>query len=98
MLCFLQKVFVLVTQDSEPNFAETVDREDVQEYMNECIQTCWLMSVQDPPMYLEFNEQSHDRLRRFTQSGSTLEFYVWPSLYLHKEGPLMAKGVAQFSK
>ena len=73
-----------------------IDEEDVKKYFNESTQLVWLMTVQDPPMYLEFKETRHENLRTYTQSGPEIDFHVWPSLHLYENGSLMAKGVAQF--
>lgn len=59
------------------------------------------MAVQDPPVYMDtqinrtdeqFNSNTH---KPYTQSGIYVEFIVWPSLYLCKNGNLLSKGVAQ---
>jgi hypothetical protein len=34
-------------------------------------------------------------LKEYTVSGDTIAFLVWPVLYLHKDGPILCKGVAQ---
>ncbi|XP_060607396.1 uncharacterized protein LOC132759599 [Ruditapes philippinarum] len=73
---------------------------DIDSYLSMCIEIGWLMVVQDPP--LELLEDAPDRFdtttfKDYTRRGRYTEFVVWPALLLHKNGPLLAKGVAQGS-
>jgi hypothetical protein len=36
-----------------------------------------------------------DSFRHYTKSGSTVDYVVWPVLFLHEGGPIICKGVAQ---
>jgi hypothetical protein len=36
--------------------------------------------------------------KEYTKSGPTVDFVVWPALYLHENGPLVGKGVAEARK
>lgn len=58
------------------------------------------MAVQDPEMYLDEDVKQgtkfdKDHYREYTKSGPLFLCSIWPALYLHKNGPLMIKGVAQ---
>ena len=69
-------------------------------YVNRCIELCWLMTVQDPQLHLDFDAQNGDRVdeslfKHFTKSGEYIDYLVWPVLYLHSKGPLLKKGVVQ---
>jgi hypothetical protein len=33
--------------------------------------------------------------KTYTKSGEFVDYIVWPPLYLHENGPLLCKGVAQ---
>lgn len=33
--------------------------------------------------------------KEFVQSGNCVNYVVWPALFLHKNGPLLYKGVVQ---
>ena len=37
----------------------------------------------------------HDVMRAYTQSGKYVDYVVWPTLYLHRDGALLAKAVVQ---
>lgn len=69
-------------------------------YIGHCVQLCWLMCVQDPPVNISWNVESgakfnSDLYRHYTKTGYTVDFLVWPTLRLHQDGPLLCKGVAQ---
>ena len=58
------------------------------------------MCIQDPPIHMEYHYGKgmtfdHDVMRAYTQSGKYVDFVVWPTLYLHKDGALLAKSVVQ---
>ncbi|XP_078325279.1 uncharacterized protein LOC111126054 isoform X2 [Crassostrea virginica] len=77
--------------------------EQCREYIEKCVELCWMMRVQDPPIYMEANYATNSafdssRMRSFTKAGQFIHFVVWPTFYLHKDGPLLAKGVVQGSK
>ncbi|KAK3100161.1 hypothetical protein FSP39_015579 [Pinctada imbricata] len=72
-------------------------------YIKECIELCWLMAVQDPPLHIEWEYQEGDKfdpakMRSYTHSGDMIDYVVWPVLYLYENGPLLAKGVVQGKK
>ncbi|XP_048774623.1 uncharacterized protein LOC125679441 [Ostrea edulis] len=70
-----------------------------KEYIHRCVELSWLMSIQDPPMCMEWQFQGckfrRDIMRSFTKSGDKVQFVVWPALYLHDGGPLVAKAIVQ---
>ena len=77
-----------------------MDNAAIQSFVKECVQLCWLMSVQDPPVVIGSYPKHGDvfdlnKYKAYTKSGSLLEYMVWPPLYLHHGGPLLEKGVAQ---
>ena len=58
------------------------------------------MQMHDPPVYIEceFSRDSTidtDIFRSYTRAGYKVDFVVWPVLYLHKDGPVLNKGVVQ---
>lgn len=40
----------------------------------------------------DFNK---DVLKSYTKTGNTVAYMVWPALFLHRDGPLLCKGIAQ---
>ena len=77
--------------------------EPCREYIEKCVELCWMMRVQDPPIYMEANYATNSafdssRMRSFTKAGQFIHFVVWPTFFLHKDGPILAKGVVQGSK
>ncbi|XP_048774219.1 myosin heavy chain, striated muscle-like isoform X2 [Ostrea edulis] len=74
-----------------------------KEYIDKCVELCWMMRIQDPPIYMETDyptnsEFDSSRMRSYTKAGRFVNFVVWPTFFLHKDGPLLGKGVVQGSK
>lgn len=74
-----------------------------KEYIEKCVELCWMMRIQDPPIYMEADYQANsafdsNKMRSYTKAGKFVHFVVWPTFFLHKDGPLLAKGVVQGSK
>ncbi|KAK3602810.1 hypothetical protein CHS0354_026361 [Potamilus streckersoni] len=72
----------------------------VQVFAKECFQLCWLMSIQDPPVVvaedpIQGSPFDMNLYKHYTNSGDKVEYVVWPALLLHKDGPLLTKGIAQ---
>lgn len=69
-------------------------------FFEKCVYICWGMAIQDPVMYLDVDVQAETQIdkntyKEFVKSGNTVAFVVWPALFLHKDGPLVYKGVVQ---
>ncbi|VDI68012.1 Hypothetical predicted protein [Mytilus galloprovincialis] len=69
-------------------------------FFKQCLHLCWFIAIQDPMMHLD--EDVHEGTgfdkniyKEFVQSGNTVRYIVWPALFLHKNGPLLYKGVVQ---
>lgn len=62
----------------------------------------FVMCMQDPAVYIDSDmpkgKFDKDKYRAYTKSGEEYAFLVWPPLFLHKEGPMLGKGIAQGSK
>lgn len=74
--------------------------QQIIKYIKRCTELCWMMQIADPPLYLKFDVAQDENLDKniynvFTKSGSKIAYLVWPILYLHKNGPMLGKGVAQ---
>ncbi|XP_053400606.1 golgin subfamily A member 4-like [Mercenaria mercenaria] len=73
---------------------------EVSLYTSECLEICWFMVIQDPPVAFApllrkgsgFNTELY---KPYTSSGTHVDYTVWPPLLLHEGGPILAKGVAQ---
>ena len=69
-------------------------------YSTKCVNLSWLMRTQSPELFLDDRLETDskfdaDRFKHYTQTGQTMDYIVWPALYLHEGGPLLQKGVAQ---
>lgn len=71
-------------------------------YAESCAALCLYMCVQDPAVYIDSSmpkgKFDKDKYRAYTKSGDEYAFLVWPTLFLHKDGPMLGKGIAQGSK
>ncbi|XP_053398960.1 myosin heavy chain, striated muscle-like isoform X6 [Mercenaria mercenaria] len=73
----------------------------VVSYIKKCMNICWSMCRHEPPVYVEFIDVGDNipfdtnKYKPYTKSGKLLDYIVWPAVYLHKDGPMLAKGVAQ---
>ncbi|XP_053399157.1 meiosis-specific nuclear structural protein 1-like isoform X2 [Mercenaria mercenaria] len=75
-----------------------VNHPEVQDYLSRCVEIGWLCAVQDPPLFLKAQsplEFDTNAFKDYTKRGKYVEYVVWPALYLHEGGVLLAKGVAQ---
>ncbi|KAH3838974.1 hypothetical protein DPMN_112392 [Dreissena polymorpha] len=85
----------------EELFKTEVDDFNVKEYWHKCLEICWLMAIQDPPVSMETNAERHGevfdygRYRHYTKPGKYIDFIVWPALNVTTEGSILYKGVAQ---
>ena len=75
-------------------------QKEVQQYTAMCLEVCWLMNMYDPPIAIgsppaKRSVFDHTIYKGFTKSGKTVDYVVWLPLYLHKNGRLLCKGVAQ---
>ena len=69
-------------------------------YIDRCVEVTWLMSVQNPPMHLEFcnpGERAPRIFKPFTKNGKYVQNCVWPALFLNRNGTLMEKGIAHLA-
>lgn len=73
-------------------------KKEVQSYIEACLEICWYSTVNEPPLQYVFeaDEQPED-FRSYTQGGKHVDFIVWPAMHLYTNGPILLKGVAQFT-
>ncbi|XP_021352067.1 uncharacterized protein LOC110449496 isoform X1 [Mizuhopecten yessoensis] len=70
--------------------------EQIHKYVERCVELVWLMSVQDPPMFLA-SADAGDKVRTdlftyYGRKGRTVSATVWPAVLLHSDGPIISKG------
>lgn len=73
----------------------------VIEYVEKCVELCWLMAIQSPPVAIdddveEYRNKQLDerRFKHFTRKGQVIDYVVWPILLI-QGGGMLGKGVAQ---
>lgn len=94
---------------SQQKYVQHLNNSDVQQgkaalqvpsFTRECIEICWLMNAQDPPVVLDSDVQPGQPFRTemyksYTRSGCAVDYVVWPALFLCQDGAVLSKGVAQ---
>ncbi|XP_061188239.1 uncharacterized protein LOC133196345 [Saccostrea echinata] len=75
-------------------------QKNLSHFITRSLELCWYMVIQNPPIHMEVHFPTDSPLiksilKEYTISGDTISYLVWPPLYLHKDGPLLSKGVAQ---
>ena len=70
----------------------------VDAYVDVCLEVLWLMSIQVPPMALEWPNQNSpfdsEKYKEYCKKGKIVKLAVWPAVFLTDKGPLMNKGYA----
>ncbi|CAC5382390.1 unnamed protein product [Mytilus coruscus] len=87
-----------ITSDSSSCKTVVQHRDCCLAYIENCVNLCYYVAVQDPPMVIDFEPgQIFDKQswKEYTRSGTEVEYVVWPALYLYKGGSIMSKGVVQ---
>ena len=74
--------------------------EESQQYTAMCLEVCWLMNMCDPPIAIgcppaKGSVFDSTIYKEFSKSGKFMDYVVWLPLFLHKNGPLLQKGVVQ---
>ncbi|XP_071126376.1 uncharacterized protein [Mytilus edulis] len=69
-------------------------------FVKKCSELCWCICIADPPMVIEYKNCERKlidstKFNKYNRSGTTVEFVVWPTLLLYKDGPVLAKGTVQ---
>lgn len=69
-------------------------------FANRIVELCWWMQSVQPQVHLDCTVPvdgnfNHDHYKAYMKSGSKIDYIVWPVMYLHENGPLLSKGVAQ---
>lgn len=91
--------FLKLTKDYKADKA-VIEKIVQMSFFKSCVNICWKMVIQDPPMFLHPGVQKGGKFdkavyREYTSSGQKVVFTVWPALYLHEGGPLLQKGVVK---
>ena len=73
---------------------------EVQQYTAKCLEVCWLMNMCDTPLAIgsppaKGSVFDNTIYKVYKNYGKTVDYVVWLPLYLHKNGPLLQKGVVQ---
>nr|XP_034299989.1 uncharacterized protein LOC117681061 isoform X2 [Crassostrea gigas] len=69
-------------------------------FAERCVELCWFMQITQPPIHLsarvpDDGMMNNDIFKAYMKSGTEIDYIVWPVMYLHENGPLLTKGIAQ---
>ncbi|XP_053388370.1 uncharacterized protein LOC128551507 [Mercenaria mercenaria] len=83
------------------NHIDNLNQIALIKYIAKCVSICWAMCRLEPPVFIGFPEVQGDMFldtnvyKPYTKTGQFVDYIVWPVLYLHENGPVLSKGVAQ---
>ena len=67
-------------------------------YVVKSVEITWWMCVQNPAIHLHTQEPgliNHTFYKPYTRSGKIVDYFIWPPLLLHENGPSLSKGIVQ---
>ena len=69
-------------------------------FVKRIVELCWWMQAVQPQVHLDCNIPTdgkfiQEHYKPYMKSGSKIDYIVWPVMFLHENGPLLSKGVAQ---
>jgi len=81
-------------QDKSKNVATKT----AKQYIEKCVEICWMMAIHDPPLHVDFSVKQGDEFNdqiytSYSNSGSKVQCLVWPPLFRGVGGVLLRKGV-----
>lgn len=96
-------MYFLCSQYAEESKTDWFADKHVRLYAMKCLELCWFMNIQSPPIYVDFKLNRGDPFRSnlykaYVTSGKTVAFVVWPALFLCDGGNVLLKGVAECAK
>lgn len=70
----------------------------LQHYIKDCVRLAWALSVQTPPLMMDydaklFKEDAHTRFHSSNPESNLVKSMLWPGLLEGQNGPCVAKGV-----
>lgn len=97
----VEKEIVIKLRNNQDFGDQIVDA--CKRYITRCVELCWLMRIQDPPVVLSW-AIPEDRVfdtntyKYYLSTGKELDYVVWPCMYMFDGGPMIMKGVAEGKK
>ena len=72
--------------------------EAVVHYVREAVRLAWIMTMQRPPMVIDysadtFTPQKHARFFTSNMDSEKIVYHIWPSLLESNDGDVLYKGV-----
>ncbi|VDI14858.1 Hypothetical predicted protein [Mytilus galloprovincialis] len=71
----LEQNLLLASENKKFKSVKKDIKEDLQTYVESCLEVCWYSSINEPPMHYGFDaEEQADDFREYTQGGKTVDF------------------------
>ena len=71
-------------------------------YISKCLRFCWMMTLHPKPVFIKFMDEhvsellfDKDVFMPFETSGRYIDYILWPPLYAHECGEMLAQGTAK---
>ncbi|XP_052792388.1 uncharacterized protein LOC128226517 isoform X2 [Mya arenaria] len=104
----IQKEFCehLINICNSEKLKKLLQGDSVKSYIAKCVKLSLLMNATDPPLVMKCESDTEkrtagrdlynkDMFKEYTTRGKYFDFCTWPVLFLHENGPILSKGVAQ---
>lgn len=69
---------------------------DFEAYLTRCVDTCWFMCIQDPPLNINIAEKGNTvdtkLFNLYKTGGDIVDVCVWPALLLGDNSGIVCKG------
>lgn len=80
------------------DFPELQNCPKLREYMDECVRLSWMMTVQTPPMIIEyeateFSEKLHGRFMTSDMTSVVIKYHIWPTLIDSHSSHVLYRGI-----
>ncbi|XP_045206664.1 uncharacterized protein LOC123558885 [Mercenaria mercenaria] len=96
-----------ITREVMHSFQETLPKEErllITQFIIRCAGVCFLMVNQEPQFCIDTNINRHgehfdaSRYKAYRAQGNSIDYIVWPVLYLEDNGTIVNKGIVQVMK
>ena len=94
----LDLLFQSFLESQKKQFSHVKQSRALENFVVKAVEITWWMCVQNPEVYLHTEEPgviNHNIYKPYTRSGKNVDYFIWPPLLLHENGPLLSKGIVQ---
>ena len=98
---FLFQTFVMLLESGNEEKYSFQEITDTMAYIEKCVEICWFLVLQTPPLYIGFtnlsapNNDIDKGKYEVVGKGSKVDYVTWPPLQAWKDGDILLKGFVQ---